>query len=166
MYTCSHTHTYTERENSANLHLQVGMWFHFFFFFQFLSVFLFWWAGSLLPCGLSPGVASGGCPLCGAQASHCCGFSCCEVRAQWLWHMGLVAPWDVESSWTKDWTYAPCIGRWILNHWTTREVPWSWIFMLSLTSNIYHGIKEYEIVYLFFYNKSLKFLNLIILEFS
>ena len=24
---------------------------------------------------------------------------------------------------TRDWTCAPCIGRWILHHWTTREVP-------------------------------------------
>ena len=25
---------------------------------------------------------------------------------------------------TRDWTLIPCIGRCILNHWTTREVPW------------------------------------------
>ena len=37
--------------------------------------------------------------------------------------MGLVAPWHVGSSWTKNWTCVPCIGRWILNHCTTREVP-------------------------------------------
>ena len=24
---------------------------------------------------------------------------------------------------TRDRTRAPCSGRWILNHWTTREVP-------------------------------------------
>ena len=29
--------------------------------------------------------------------------------------------WDV-SSLTRDTTRVPCIGRWILNHWTTREV--------------------------------------------
>ena len=29
----------------------------------------------------------------------------------------------MESSWTRDQTQVPCIGRWILNHWTTREVP-------------------------------------------
>ena len=28
----------------------------------------------------------------------------------------------VESSWTRDWTCIPCIGRKILNHWTIREV--------------------------------------------
>ena len=28
----------------------------------------------------------------------------------------------MESSWTRDWTHVACIGRCILNHWTTREV--------------------------------------------
>ena len=27
------------------------------------------------------------------------------------------------SSLTRDWTHIPCIGRWSLNRWTTREVP-------------------------------------------
>ena len=35
--------------------------------------------------------------------------------------MGLIAPQHVGSSWTKDRTCVPCIGRRILNHWTTRE---------------------------------------------
>ena len=26
----------------------------------------------------------------------------------------------MESSQTGNWTHVPCIGRWILNHWTTR----------------------------------------------
>ena len=30
---------------------------------------------------------------------------------------------DVVSSRTRDPTRVPCIGRWILNLWTTREVP-------------------------------------------
>ena len=42
---------------------------------------------------------------------------------QQLWLMGLVAMWHVESSQPKDRTQVPCIGRCILNHWTTREVP-------------------------------------------
>ena len=37
-------------------------------------------------------------------------------------HMGLVAQWHVESSQTKDPACVPCIGRWVLNHWTTRKV--------------------------------------------
>ena len=30
--------------------------------------------------------------------------------------------WDI-SSLTRDRTSVPCVARWILNHWTTREVP-------------------------------------------
>ena len=30
--------------------------------------------------------------------------------------------WDLSSP-TRNQTQVPCIGRWILNHWTTREVP-------------------------------------------
>ena len=37
--------------------------------------------------------------------------------------MGSAALWLVESSQTRDRTHVPCIGRWILNHWSTREVP-------------------------------------------
>ena len=29
--------------------------------------------------------------------------------------LGLVAPWYVQSSWTRDWTNGSCIGRWTLN---------------------------------------------------
>ena len=29
--------------------------------------------------------------------------------------------WDL-SSWTRDQTSDPSIGRWILNHWATREI--------------------------------------------
>ena len=45
-----------------------------------------------------------------------------RVNAQKLWCIGLVAPWRVESSWTRDWTSVPCTSRQILNYWTTREV--------------------------------------------
>ena len=47
-------------------------------------------------------------------ATPCCGAPALE-------RTGLIAPWLVESSWTRDWTHVPCIGRQILNHWTTRE---------------------------------------------
>ena len=33
-----------------------------------------------------------------------------------------VAPWHVGSSWTCNRICVPCIGRWIPNHWTIREV--------------------------------------------
>ena len=38
-----------------------------------------------------------------------------------MWCTGLVALWHVGSSWTRDRTRVPCIGRWTLNHCTTRE---------------------------------------------
>ena len=41
-----------------------------------------------------------------------------------LWSTGLLALRQVESSQTREWTHIPRIGGWILNHWTTREVPW------------------------------------------
>ena len=46
-----------------------------------------------------------------------------RVQVQQLWLMGLVAPRHVGSSRTRAQTRVPCIGRWILNHSTTREVP-------------------------------------------
>ena len=41
--------------------------------------------------------------------------------AQLLWCTSLVALRHVGSSQTRDGTLVPCIGRWILTHWTTRE---------------------------------------------
>ena len=70
-------------------------------------------------CRLLAAVAS----LLWSMASEVLGLTSYRTQAQWLWHMGLVAPRHVESSWTRDRTLVPCIGRWILNHWTTREVP-------------------------------------------
>ena len=43
------------------------------------------------------------------------------TQAQQLWHRGLIALWRVESSWIRDPICVPCIGGWILNHWTMRE---------------------------------------------
>ena len=40
-----------------------------------------------------------------------------------MWHAGLVAPRYVGSSRTRERTCVPCIGRRILNHCTTKEVP-------------------------------------------
>ena len=41
---------------------------------------------------------------------------------EWGLLEGLVAPWHVESSQTRDQAHVSYIGRWILIHWTTREV--------------------------------------------
>ena len=64
------------------------------------------------------------------------GFSSCgawylERGLSNSWHTGLVACWHVGSSQTRGQTCVPCIGRWVLNHRTTREVPVSDFVMLS-----------------------------------
>ena len=46
-----------------------------------------------------------------------------RAEAQLLWRTGLVAPQLVGSSQTRARTRVPCIGRQILNHCATREVP-------------------------------------------
>ena len=47
---------------------------------------------------------------------------CCGAQAQQWWLIGLAALQHVESSWTRNGTHAPCIGRQILDHWTTRTM--------------------------------------------
>ena len=51
---------------------------------------------------------------------------------QQLWNMGLVALQHVGSPWTRDRTYVPCFGRRILNHWTTREVPYVFLVLCTI----------------------------------
>ena len=58
-----------------------------------------------------------GSRACELQKVHLVGPGACAY-----WHTSSVAPLHVESSWTRDGTHVPCIGRWILNHWTSREV--------------------------------------------
>ena len=63
---------------------------------------------------------------CSARAWRRSGFSSVEhglqgAQAQQLTYTGLVAPWHVGTSQTRDRTHVPCIGRRILYHWTTRE---------------------------------------------
>ena len=83
-------------------------------------------------CRLSLGAASEGSSLCAGLSAQwllllwsmgcrCAGFSSCSPWAQLLWLEGLVAPQHVGSSQTREQTSVPCIGRWILNHWTSRE---------------------------------------------
>ena len=53
-----------------------------------------------------------GCSSCGPQVlEH--GLSSCGTGAS-------VVPWHVGSSWRRDRTCVPCIGRLILNHWIIR----------------------------------------------
>ena len=45
------------------------------------------------------------------------GLSSCGT---WVWL--LHGMWDLSSQ-TRDRTHVPCIGRWIVNLWTTRDIP-------------------------------------------
>ena len=63
---------------------------------------------------------------CSAWASHCGGFFCC--RAQTLGPVDLVTvAHGTKMAWglflDQGSNPCPCIGRQIVNHWTTREVP-------------------------------------------
>ena len=72
----------------------------------------------------------------GIFAAACGIFLCSTWASLLLWRVGsVVVPrgmWDL-SSLTRDQTRVPpCIGRQILNHWTTREVPY--VFWLRLAA--------------------------------
>ena len=93
-------------------------------------------AGSSLLCG-SPLVVAGraalslrcvGSSLRWVLLLWSTGFTACSL--QYLQPSGSVAvgtgpvaPRRVESSQTRDGMRVPCIGRWILYHWTTRGAP-------------------------------------------
>ena len=120
--------------------------FHIFFLFFFLSFkklinLCFGCVGSsLLHVGFLQLRQPGATLCCSVRASHCGGFSLlwstgsrcaglssCGTWAQQLWRTGLVAPRHVGSSRSRDRTHVSCIGRQILNHCATREVP---VFLL------------------------------------
>ena len=54
---------------------------------------------------------------CAGSLLQCVAFSSCSMWASLPCHM-----WDLSSP-TRDQICIPCIGRWILNHGPTREVP-------------------------------------------
>ena len=97
----------------------------------FFKLFIFGWA-FVAANRLSPVAESEGCSsvavhgILFAVASPAAGRVQLEgsgAQAQWLQHVGLIALWDVGSSWTRDQTQVPCIDRQILIHCTIREVP-------------------------------------------
>ena len=61
-------------------------------------------------------------------------FGLYRVRAQKLWHTGVVAPRFVESSWTRDQTWVPCTGKHIIS-----TVPPGKSFQLS-SSSFFSGV--------------------------
>ena len=95
-------------------------------------MYLFWlcWV-FIAACELSVVAASGGYSLVGMHpllivvASLVAEHRLLGMRAQSLWH--------TESSWTRDRTHVPGIGRWILNRWTAREVQISLVFKCSIS---------------------------------
>ena len=137
--------------------------FNFLNFFFLMYLFIFGCVGSsLLRRGFLQLWRAGATLRRGARASHFSGFSCCgaqalgtrasvvvvrglqwlwlegfRAQAQWLWRTGLVALRHVGSSWTRDQTHVPCIGRQILNHCPTREVPNFLNFFIVLLSEIF-----------------------------
>ena len=82
---------------------------------------------------------------CSAWALGPTGFSSCGSRAQaqQLWCTGLVGPWHVGSSRTRDRTRVPCIGRRILNHCATREVP---AILISVKHILMNKEKQYIMI--------------------
>ena len=119
-------------------------------FYRFIYFFIYFWLRWVFVSarGLSLVAASGShsSPQCvgpslqwplplQSTGSRCAGPSSCGMQAQqlWpsgsraqaqqLWHIGLAAPWHVESSQTRARTRVPCIGRRIPNHCAMREVP-------------------------------------------
>ena len=124
----------------------LGVWYNFStrtqFVCLFVCLFIYWlcWV-FVAACGLFLVMASGGYSL-----FRCAGFSLrwllfvaeqglqgrglqqlwlegSRAQAQQLWRTGLVALRHVGSSWTRACTCVPCVGRRILNHRATREVP-------------------------------------------
>ena len=96
-----------------------------FHFLKFIYLFNFGCAGTLLlRClvamsrGCSPGVLPG---LLIAVASLVAEHRLQGTSLQQSRYTGLVAPLHAEASQTRDQTHVPCIGRQILNHWTTRN---------------------------------------------
>ena len=62
---------------------------------------------------------------CGVQATlvaACRLQSVCRLSSCRTWAEMPHGMWDISSP-TRDQTHVPCIGRWMLNYWTTREVP-------------------------------------------
>ena len=133
------------------------LFFSLFFFYKFIYLFNFWlrWV-FVAACGLSQVAASGDYSslwcvgfslwwllLLWSTGSRRAGFSSCitqaqqlwlagsRAQAQQLWRTGLVAPRHVGSSQTRARTCVPGIGRRILNHCATREVPTGELFKLE-----------------------------------
>ena len=133
-------HTLSPHHLSMMVMVVVPSSFVFILFFYHLINFIFHWAGSSCCAGTSSRCGEWGLlSRCSAQASHCGSVSYCGAWtlgtrvpqvwfvgfrgwAQQFWPIGFIPIWHVESSWIRDQTCVPCIGRQILIHYTTREI--------------------------------------------
>jgi len=125
--TTEHTNTHTHTHTHTHVYAELVFFTNFLFYFRGAGSLC--WAGRLSLVG-----ACEGCSLL-----QCMGFSLrwllllqsMDSRAsglQYLNFTGLVALWHVEFSHTKNWICVLCIGRQILNYWTTREVLELWFY--------------------------------------
>ena len=73
-----------------------------------------------------------------SRGFRACGLQQLQHVCSIVWYTGLVVLRHMESSWTRDRTCVPCIGRRIPNHWTNREVHFPIILM-------YHLLHKYMI---------------------
>ena len=111
----------------------------------------------------------------GTQTSRCSGLSCCgawalgrlgcgscgmwarefrlpgsRAQVQQLWHIGLGALQHVGSSWARDRTCVPSIGRQTPDHCTTRKSSYPHIFNLLVALSYYPHFPKREKCYQLF----------------
>ena len=93
--------------------------------FAILKIFIY-----LAALGLSCGMRDRCCSMWDLSLWHV-GFSLLVVCGlQSLWAQQPHSIWDLSSP-TRDRTCILCIGKWILNHWTTKEVPVCYFFIFD-----------------------------------
>ena len=80
-------------------------------------------------CGLW-GSLCGGCSCCGAWVPGRSGCGSCRTWARVLWFPRLVAPWHVESSWTRDRMDVSCIAKRIVYPFPP-EKPYSFLMLID-----------------------------------
>ena len=97
-------------------------------FKKIIYLFIYWLCLGLLCC-MQAFFRWGKFSSCGVWAHQCGGFSCCqaqvlEQRASAVVAHGLSCH-TMHGVFPDqgNWTWVPCIHRWILNHWTNSKVP-------------------------------------------
>ena len=131
---------------------------HLFPFFYFLIYFWLHWI-FIAACGLSLAVQAEATLPCGAWLLTAVTSLTAQHKLQQLQHMGSVVvahglscSTAHGSSWTREPTCVPCIGRWILIHSTTRKVPILLlliIFCLCTQSVFLSGDRELSLAILY-----------------